>query len=140
MLMSASVSSLVGAFTVVVLVTAVGISLYLMIKQYAKRRWLQQHGLRALGVVVRLETYTGDFEAAHYPVVRFQPAGQAPLEVRYDIGTTPANYAIGETVLLLYDPSQPTRFVLGDEAEQGWTWLLALGLVGGVLAYCLYYS
>jgi len=137
--MSATVSSFVGAFVVVVLVTAVGVSSYVTAKQYAKRRWLQQHGLRALGVVVRLETDTGDFETAHYPVVRFHPAGQAPLEARYDLGNPPARYAMGETVLVRYDPNQPTRFVLGDETGQGGAWLLALGLVGGILAYCVRY-
>jgi drug/metabolite transporter (DMT)-like permease len=43
-------------------------------------------------------------------------------------------------VLLLYDPNKPTRFVIGDESGQGWAWLLAVGVVGGILAYCLHYN
>jgi drug/metabolite transporter (DMT)-like permease len=138
--MPATVSSFVGALIEVVVAAAMGLGIYLTARQYYKRRWLQQHGLRTLGVVVRLEADTGDFEAAYYPVVRFQPAGHPHLEARYDIGNTPPTYAIGQTVTLLYDPTQPTRFVIGDESGQGWAWLLALGLIGGILAYCLHYN
>jgi hypothetical protein len=136
--MPATVSSFVGALIEVIVVAAMGLGIYLIVRHYYKRRWLQRHGLRTLGVVVRLEADTGDFEAAYYPVVRFQPAGHPHLEARYDIGNTPPAYAIGETVLLLYDPNQPTRFVIGDESEQGWAWLLAVSLIGGILAYCLH--
>lgn len=138
--MPATVSSLVGALLEVVVAAAMGLGIYVTARHYYKRRWLQRHGLRTLGVVVRLEADTGDFEAAYYPVVRFHPAGHPHLEARYDIGNTPPTYAIGETVTLLYDQNQPTRFVVGDESGQGWAWLLAVGLVGGVLAYCLYYK
>lgn len=138
--MPATVSSFVGALIEVVVAAAMGLGIYLTARHYYKRRWLQRHGLRTLGVVVRLEADTGDFEAAYYPVVRFHPAGHTHLEARYDIGNTPPAYAIGETVILLYDPNQPTRFVIGDESGQGWAWLLAVGLVGGILAYCLHYN
>ena len=138
--MPATVSSFVGALIEVVVAAAMGLGIYLTARYYYKRRWLQRHGLRTLGVVVRLETDTGDFEAAYYPVVRFQPADHPHLEARYDSGNTPPAYAIGETVTLLYDPNQPTRFVIGDESGQGWAWLLAVGLVGAILAYCLHYN
>lgn len=134
------VSSFTDSIIEIVLATVLGAGIYLVAKHYCKRRWLQRHGLRTLGIVVRLETDSGtaDFEAIYYPVVRFHPAGHEYLEVRYDIGSKPASYAIGETVTLLYDPNQPKRFVIGDEALQGWAWLLAIGLFSGILACCLY--
>jgi hypothetical protein len=138
--MPATVSAFVGALMEVVVATVVALGIYLVAKQYHKRRWLQRHGRRTQGVVVRLEADTGDFEAAYYPVIRFHPVGFAPLEARYDMGNNPPGYAIGETVTLLYDPAHATRFVVGDKSGQGGACLLAMGIVGGIFAYCWHYS
>jgi hypothetical protein len=138
--MPATVSSFINAFIEVSVAAAIVFGLYLTVRHYYKCRWLQRHGLRTLGVVVRLEADTSDFEAAYYPVVCFQPVNQAPLEARYDLGDTPPAYAIGEKVLVLYDPDQPTRFVLGDESSYGWALVLAIGIVSGIFAYCWQYN
>jgi hypothetical protein len=138
--MSATVSSFVDAFIEVSVAAVIALGVYLTVSHYHKRRWLQRHGLRTLGVVVRLEADTKDFEAAYYPVIRFQPVDQAPLESRYDPGDTPPAYAIGEKVLVLYDPDQPTRFVLGDESSDGWALVLAAEIVSSIFAYCWQYN
>lgn len=135
--MTTTVAAFLDALLAAALVIALIISVFIMVRHYYKRRWLQQHGLRTLGVIVRFETSTSDFEAAQYPVIRFQPVGHGFLEARYSLGNYPPAYALGETVLLLYDPNQPTRFVLGDAPGQGWAWLLAVALVGAILTYCL---
>jgi hypothetical protein len=136
-LMPTTVAAFIDALLAVAVMTALSIGIYVTARHYYNRRWLQQHGLRTLGIVVRFETDTSDFEAGHYPVVRFHPAGHGFLEARYPIGNNPPAYALGETVMLLYDPNQPTRFVIGDTPGQGWAWLLAIGLVGTILTYCL---
>jgi hypothetical protein len=138
--MPATVSSFVNAFIEVSVAAVIVFGLYLTVCHYYKRQWLQRHGLRTLGVVVRLEADTSDFEAAYYPVVCFQPINQASLEARHDLGETPPAYTIGEKVLVLYDPDQPTRFVLGDESIYGWALVLAIGIVSGIFAYCWQYN
>jgi hypothetical protein len=132
-----TVSAFVDALLKILVGAALGLGIYLIVAHYYKRRWLQRYGLRTHGVVIHLETDTHDFEAGYYPVVRFKPVGHALLEVRYPIGSRPAAYTCGETVLILYDPNQPTRFVIGDVPGQGWAWLLAVSLVGAILTYCL---
>jgi drug/metabolite transporter (DMT)-like permease len=135
--MPATVASFVAALVPVIGVALLVGCLYVVVAHYYLRRRLQRYGVPTTGVVVRLVPDTGDFEAAYYPVVRFHPAGHAPVEARYQLGNTPPAYVVGQVVSLYYDPSQPTRFVLGHESGQGWAWLLALGLVGAILAYCL---
>lgn len=132
-----TVSAFVGALLVVLVVAALGLGIYLTAAHYSKRRWLQRYGVRTRGVVIRLETDTSDFEAGYYPVVRFEPVGHPLLEARYPIGSRPPAFTCGETVTILYDPNQPMRFVIGDAPGQGWAWLLAVGLVGAILTYCL---
>jgi hypothetical protein len=130
-------STFIDTWLELLLVAALGLGIYLTAAHYHKRRWLQRYGVRTLGVVIRLETDTSAFEAGYYPVVRFEPVGHALLEARYPIGSRPAAYTCGETVRILYDPKQPMRFVIGDASGQGWAWVLAVGLVGAILTYCL---
>lgn len=122
---SSVVKVVIAAFFVVL----VGLGVYAVVTHYRLRRWLQRHGVGTTGVVVRLEADTSDFDAAQFPVVQFHPSGQPPVEARYGVGHHPPAYAVGQTVRLLYDPAQPTRFVLGDESGHGQAWLLAVVLV-----------
>jgi hypothetical protein len=63
-----------------------------------------------MGVMVHLGTDSENLGAVYYPVARLQSPICAHLEARYDISSTPLAYTIEETVILLYDLNETSRW------------------------------
>nr|HEX4317600.1 DUF3592 domain-containing protein [Kofleriaceae bacterium] len=83
---------------------------------------------RARGVVVKVEAKPdGDGDALYVPVVTFRVHGSA-YTMRGD-GSSPALYADGEDVDVMYEPGDPTHAKLDDWVSR---WMVAL--MAGVAA------
>lgn len=137
--MAATLASTAEAIITVASLAMVGLVVAALVAYYRTRRWLQQHGVRTSGRILRLETDPNDYEStALFPVVQFQPLGHPTLVIRYDIGQHPAAFLVGQAVVVCYDPAQPTRFEMNVDAPEGPAWLVALLVVAAVGAgiYC----
>ncbi|SFQ78627.1 DUF3592 domain-containing protein [Hymenobacter arizonensis] len=130
-------STIEASFLVFFLAIA-AIAFCLAIAHYRKRQELHRTGERAEGTVVRLEADERDWETpVSHPVVRFRTARGEWIEARYDNNMDVPTYTAGQVVTVLYDPNDPTYFVLGAAAVSAWEWGI-LALTIGVLAYGIY--
>ncbi|WP_092769073.1 DUF3592 domain-containing protein [Hymenobacter actinosclerus] len=107
--MDIEIKVFLGAFGLVVM--AVIIFAYLKAKRHYDR--MQQHGLRANGVVVRNKISWGQNTTVR-PIVRFVTQDGQPIEGLSTAGVAFAmpRYPQGAKVALLYDPENPHDFTI----------------------------
>jgi hypothetical protein len=94
---------------------------------------LTEHGVRAAGTVVAMETSDdGEGSPSYHPVVEFRDGKGRTVRFKDSFGSSPPSYRRGDDVKVLYleDMPQPTAVI-----DHGWmNWLLPGGLAGvGVL-------
>lgn len=90
-------------------------------------------GQRVEGQVIRNEQ-TSHKSTAYYPVVRFSAGDGQTHECRGMSGSYPAEYDVNDSVVVHYDPSQPTDAFIGGFFGLLSGTLLTLGL-GAVFAW-----
>ena len=96
--------------------------------------------LQAPGEVVEVvmrrvrDSETNQLQEYYYPVVSFETADGAPMEVQLADGSWPAAYGVGDQVMVLYDSSRPREARIQSGASTLLLWLLPMitGLVGTV--------
>ncbi|MGI4832032.1 MAG: DUF3592 domain-containing protein [Janthinobacterium lividum] len=114
-----------------------GVFGYAAVAQHRKRTLLRQTGILTEGVVVRLEEDNDPESSVLYPVIRFTTLNGEVVIMRYNFGSQPSAYQLGQQVQLLYDPLAPREFVIGAGSTDWET--LVFGLVGaGLLGVGLY--
>lgn len=112
------------------LFTAIGAGLGVHQSRFAAR------SVQAEATVIRLLSERGEEsgQLLYRPLLSFVPAGEAAVEFAGGIASAPAQYRIGETVPIQYDPDQPEKAVISTIGEQ---WMASLGFVGfGLIALC----
>jgi uncharacterized protein DUF3592 len=89
---------------------------------------LETSGLRAEGVVVRLDAEESDNSYTYYPVVRARLPDGSSLEFKDSIGSNPSSYRVNDKVRVLYLPASPHRPII----DRGlWNGLIPLLLLAG---------
>jgi hypothetical protein len=99
---------------------------------YGHGSWsLRREGFSVGGVVVGLKesASTGTSGTTYAPVVRYEVEGQTHTFTSSNSSNPPA-YEIGERVVLLYDPADPTRARIDSWWE---LWLMPLALGAGAI-------
>jgi hypothetical protein len=102
--------------------------LYAAFKHYRKRTFLAQNGLRVEGTIIKLEEDDDPDSSSLYPVVRFAMLNREILTLRYNFGSYPAAFHLGQRVQILYDPLAPKEFIIGLAAID-WN-IISIGLTG----------
>jgi hypothetical protein len=116
-----------------------GVFGYAAVAQHRKRTLLRQTGILVEGVVIRLERDNDPESSILYPVISFTARSGKVVTERYNFGSQPAAYRLGQQVQILYDPLAPKEFVIGDGSIDWET--LVFGLIGaGLLGVGLYGS
>ncbi|MFJ8073394.1 DUF3592 domain-containing protein [Streptomyces sp. NPDC096176] len=105
-----------------------------------RNRSLLQRGMRAQGVVTRLEatrmhhgseatiTIRSSGTTAYYPVVAWTTADNRAMETRSNTARPRARtFAVGARVEVRYDPADPSRWMLPAESNGIWWLFVALG-------------
>ncbi|GAA4496268.1 hypothetical protein GCM10023172_09290 [Hymenobacter ginsengisoli] len=114
--------------------------LYSAFERYRKRTFLLQNGLRTESTVVRLEQDDDPDSSSLYPVVRFTDSSYETITLRYNSGSYPAAFHLGQRVQILYDPSKPQDFVIGYTTIDWETinvLVIGISLVGVGLYCCI---
>jgi hypothetical protein len=117
-----------------------GAFLYASVRQHRKRTLMRQTGLIAEGVVVRLEEDSDPDSSSLYPVVRFTTLNREVVTMRYNFGSYPAAFQLGQQVQIIYDPLAPKEFVIGAGSMDWETvvfGLIGAGLLGAGLYGCI---
>lgn len=97
--------------------------------------WLTQSEWRFLAAMPEVEARVvanrpNPGNRTFVPVFRYRTPDGQEVEVSGTVGTRPPAYAVGQRVMLHYDPAHPQRISTG-----GWTgyfFAIATGIVGGV--------
>lgn len=106
----------------IVLIVA-GISTYGAIRQISKEESVPG---RVVDMVVNSsrDSQTGEVTQFAYPVVEFTPVDQRPQRVQMGEGSSPPEYAVGDAVVVLYDPQKPRDARIKSISSDVLLWLL----------------
>lgn len=85
------------------------------------------------GKVVELNYQSSSDGGAYYPVVRFKPVGGVEIEFESGLGSSPASYDRGESVSVLYDPSDPDNAEINSFMAL-WFAPIVVGFMGTVFS------
>ena len=112
-----------------------------------ERSKLRANGVKVEGVVFDMErdpaltisigTDSGS-NRSYYPIVRFVTADKEWVTQKYDIGSYPAAYDIGDKVNIIYDTGDPKHFIIDDWfSKLTWPIVAAAGvlMILGVVMY-----
>lgn len=116
-------------FTIVGLVT-MALAVYLGIQ----RSQFLESALQADGEVTQLNRKRSDDSYVYYPVVEFKlPGSYDVLSFEHESGSNPPSYAIGEQVVVLYDPDNPHSAII-DAGIMNWFGTGIAGILGTVFS------
>ncbi|MDB4918953.1 DUF3592 domain-containing protein [Mucilaginibacter sp.] len=83
-----------------------------------EREKLIKSGVKVEGVVFDIETSWGTGSGArstmYYPIIRFVTADKEWITEKYDIGSSPAAYKVGDKVNVIYDKADYKHFMIDD--------------------------
>lgn len=100
---------IVGPVFTVVGILVLGLGVYLGMK----RADFLERALPADGEVIRLDERRSDDSYVYYPIVEFKvPGSYDVLTFSHDSGSNPPSYAVGEQVVVLYDPQNPKNAII----------------------------
>lgn len=100
-----------------------GISTYSAIRQISKEESVPG---RVVDMVMHAsrDSQTGEVTQFAYPVVEFTPVDQRPQRVQIGEGSSPPEYAVGDAVVVLYDPQKPRDARIKSISSDVLLWLL----------------
>ncbi|WP_405773828.1 DUF3592 domain-containing protein [Streptomyces sp. NBC_00859] len=82
-----------------------------------KRRWLQRHGVRTSGTVIRLAKSSNQDGTSYHPVVQYRTGEGRLEEARSSFGTgRSTRFQPGTPVTVFYDPAKPHRMTIDGYA------------------------
>lgn len=116
--------------TVMVLfIIGLGALLFGIARSMDKRKLLQK-GTRVDGSVLQIIHDGHSISPTYYPVVRFTTADNNLVTEKYKFGGNKCLYKEGDNVQVIYDPTNPERFILGDARSKA---LSPVFIYGGTL-------
>ncbi len=100
-----------------------GISTYGAIRQISREESVPG---KVVDMVVNTsrDSQTGEVTHFSYPVVEFRPVDQRPQRVQMGEGSSPPEYAVGDAVVVLYDPQKPRDARIKSVSSDVLLWLL----------------
>ena len=114
-----------------------GFLLFFGIKKISSWRKLKEFGVKAEGVVFRLEQSNNARDQTYYPVIRFLTAEKEWITKRYDGATTSGKYKEGDKVNILYNNDDAENFIIDDKINMlAGPILIGLGIV--FILYAIY--
>ncbi|OJJ22303.1 hypothetical protein BKI52_06370 [marine bacterium AO1-C] len=108
-----------------------GVFVWTGIQAYARNKTLKQRLNHAKGKVIKLYKVK-DRERTVYPRLSFKDASGKTREFTSDLTFTKQSIAVGDTLLLLYNPKKPQEevFIYNDFNSSWLPWVLII--VGGI--------
>ena len=81
-----------------------------------EREKLIKSGVKVEGVVFDIEPSlgTGVHSTTYYPVIRFVTADKQWITEKYNIGSNPSSYSIGDKVTVIYDTADYKHFLVDN--------------------------
>lgn len=115
-----------------------GLLVLIAILLVVRKLKLARQGSRAVGTILRCDREHSDIGTGwlYTPTVQFQTADGRTIEHTPRIATNHANYAVGSTVTVVYDPQQPDRVMIGTPGGLRF-WMPAVICVLVGLVFCL---
>ncbi|MDB5090067.1 MAG: hypothetical protein JWR09_4061, partial [Mucilaginibacter sp.] len=112
------------------------------ISKLNERRKLIKSGVKVEGVVFDIETSRGTGSdtrsTTYYPVIRFVTADKEWITEKYNIGSSPSVYNVGDKVTVIYDITDYKHFLIDNtQTKLLGPALIAVGtlLILGVIMY-----
>lgn len=104
---------------ILIYILIAAIAVVIVVSLILKRKKLLAAGIQAEGVVFQLN-YVNDISVdtssgstgMYYPVIRFLTKENEWITQQYDIGRYPSVYKEGDKVVIFYDPTDPTNFII----------------------------
>ncbi|TWI97682.1 uncharacterized protein DUF3592 [Mucilaginibacter frigoritolerans] len=98
-------------------------------------------GIKTEGIVFSIESSydTADNMAYYHPIIRFTTKENEWVTERYDIGSSPCPYKVGESINIIYDPNDNKKFIIDNgNAKLLGPIIMILGgvfIVGSIIQY-----
>ncbi len=127
------------------IVALVGIALIVIGNaKYRKRKQLLSSGVKVEGMVSELITESshssgGPSMSNYYPVIEYKNSDQVEVSKRYDIGTNPSIYKIGDVVSVIYDANDDREFIIDNKITQWAPPVIIIVGIAVVIGSIIYY-
>ena len=115
----------------ILFVTAAGILLMIAAFSYFRNSAFVRRASYVQGKVVQLEERRGEGGSYFRAIFEFRDAAGAVYTVRDSVGSYPASYAVGDSVSVLFEPTDPKKAKL-DSFNSLWGMSFVMGILGGV--------
>ena len=85
-----------------------------------KRQRILKTGVKVKGIVfdIEHEYRSRDNSNLYYPVIRYVTATGEWITKKHDLGSSPSAFTEGESVTVIYDPADPSSFILNDKTSK----------------------
>lgn len=98
-----------------------------------KNKKIKRCSGEAKGTVIELDgrthtdSDTGHISEVYAPIVEYTVNGETYREMN-DIHTSPCNYTVGQTIIVRYDPSDPSVMILEGDSGMKFLYYLFIGM------------
>ena len=82
-----------------------------------RQRTLEKQGIEASGVVVNLQENYNDDSTTYTPIVQFTTTDGQKVEFVASYSSSPPAYNIGESVIVVYPPHNPTKAIIKGDGQ-----------------------
>lgn len=106
-----------------------------------RRKKLLESGVTVEGEVSAIEydPHRNDSTGIYFPIIQYATTEGKEITQKYNFGTSRKTYKKGDTVAVIYDPANPTTFIINNKTSRLGPWIsIMLGLVFVITAIITY--